>query len=859
MSDSTSSDSFQVALDNCAAEPIHIPGSVQSFGCLLAVDPTTSEIRYASENTFSFMDWQVDDVLGKPLRNLVGSEIWHDICNTAATLNDGTLAPNAKTVELNGKARTLSVSTSDALLLVEVEPDQDAALLQSTSLKTMTFLVQRLQSCSNEVKLYSEVVKLLRNLSGYDRVMVYRFDKDFNGEVLAEDKSRSMHSFRGLRFPHWDIPAQARDMMRKSAIRVIADVKQAPVLLRADSQDAPPLDISLATTRGVSPIHMDYLANMGVFGSMTLSIVVSGQLWGIITFHHESAKIPPPLLRAMLANFGEFFAAKVQTLQYDGQLALLARADRLIEETLRETDTGKDIERVLPSIAPKIMDIMDAHGVAALTTLRSFEHGDVPRKPLLDRLLELGNAHSGDVLSFENLSAEFPDLADSTNGCAGALVAGTTPNRAICIFRQEQAQKINWAGAPSKELNTDAPVARLSPRGSFATYMELIHGQCKPWSDKDLEFARRIWTLINGAERRALDTLSRQQTIMIDELNHRVRNILALISSVSKQSRERYGTVEDYSNSLEARIQAIATAHDIVSSGLATAVPIRMIIEKELQPYLEHQTKRAIISGPDAYLRADVAPVFSLIIHELVTNAVKYGALSTEAGNLSIFISITDEKLILHWSESGGPPVAPPTSRGFGSTLIEQAVPHELRGKAELKFLAGGVQADLAFPLSIFNEAASPSTPSNGSVQKPAGMYEVHDALKDIGNQIALILEDNYIIAQGLAMQLSELGIEDVEICSDVEGALAFLETERPSFAILDVNLGNGNTSEAVALHLQQIDVPFLFVTGYGDTSDLTPNVRGAVRLTKPAPADDLVAALGKILGTEAQNADQDG
>lgn len=851
MPEPQASDRFNVALDNCAAEPIHIPGTVQDFGCLLAVDPVTSDIRYASENTHTYMDWPVEDVLGRPLRNLVGSDIWHDICNMVAAIQPGTMVPTAKTVELNGQSRTLSVSPSDDLYIVEIEPDQDAGLLQATTLKTLTFLVQRVQSCRDEASLHKETAKLLRNLSGYDRVMVYRFDKAFNGEVLAEDKIRAIPSFLGLRFPHWDIPAQARDMMRRMAIRIIADVKKTPVPLLSEKRSSPPLDISPSVMRGTSPVHMEYLANMGISATMTLSVNVSGQLWGIISFHHQSPKTPPPLLRAMLANFGEFFAAKVQTLKYDEQVALLTRADDLFEETIAQTDTGKGIEQVLPSIAPKIMDIMDAHGVAALTAQRAFEHGQVPGRPLLDRLLELGNTKRGEVLAFENLADDFPDLAKHTNGCAGALVAGTTPNRAICIFRQEQARRVNWAGEPSKKVETSGDSIRLSPRGSFATYLELIRGHCKPWSDKDLQFARRI---VRGAERRALDTLSRQQTIMIDELNHRVRNMLALVSSMSRQSRDRYGTIEGFSQSLEARIQAIASAHDIVSGGLATAVSIRLIIEKELEPYLGYQQNRVVLTGPDAFLRADVAPVFSLIIHELVTNAVKYGALSTDEGLLSIFIAKDNETLSLHWTESKGPKVAPPTERGFGSTLIERAVPHELRGQAELIFAPAGVQANFTFPISIFEDTEGPGASPVSRASDASQQDAAHAVIETVTSGTALILEDNYIIAQGLAMQLEKLGFDDVEICSDVPGVMEFLETMRPVFAILDINLGNGVTSEPAAIRLEEMGVPFMFVTGYGDATDLAPNVQDAVRLTKPAPTEELVEALGKILSPPVQS-----
>ena len=240
---------------------------------------------------------------------------------------------------------------------------------------------------------------------------------------------------------------------------------------------------------------------------------------------------------------------------------------------------------------------------------------------------------------------------------------------------------------------------------------------------------------------------------------------------------------------------------------------MRTIISIESQPYGAKGENRLTVTGGDFDIRADLAPLFTLVIHELMTNAAKYGAFSTAGGQIDISLVGERGGMSLEWLESGGPPVDnTKISAGFGTTLIQQAVPFEMNGQAEQKFTKDGVYAKFWVPgnnataRSVSTEAESAATESVNSSISNEHM-----------SKLVLILEDNYMIARSLAAMLEDLGFPNTEIFSSSESALEFLEAATPNLALLDINLGQGKTSELAALRLVQMDVPTVFITGYGE------------------------------------------
>jgi light-regulated signal transduction histidine kinase (bacteriophytochrome) len=302
---------IEEALAVCADEPVHIPGNIQPFGWLLADDREGGTVRYASENAPDLFARPLDQILGAGLVDLLGKEVWHALQNTANLVQIAEKRSPVGIFDIEGQRCDLHAFQSGEYMVLEIEADTLDAISAGELMKDITFLVDQVQPCQDQGQLLDMTARLMRHTSGFDRVMIYRFDQDFNGEVMAEARRVGMDPMLGLRFPHWDIPAQAREIMKRLPLRLICDVDQAPVPLRADDLTRGPLDISLAQTRGLTEVHMQYLRNMGTVATMTLSVMVEGDLWGMISFHHARPRVATPYQRGLLTGFLAIFCLKL--------------------------------------------------------------------------------------------------------------------------------------------------------------------------------------------------------------------------------------------------------------------------------------------------------------------------------------------------------------------------------------------------------------------------------------------------------------------------------------------------------------------------------------------------------------------
>jgi two-component sensor histidine kinase/CheY-like chemotaxis protein len=311
-----------------------------------------------------------------------------------------------------------------------------------------------------------------------------------------------------------------------------------------------------------------------------------------------------------------------------------------------------------------------------------------------------------------------------------------------------------------------------------------------------------------------------------------------LVKSVSQRARKEEGSLESYSKVLESRIMALAVAHEIGAGSAHAAVSVRHIINLELRPY--DTGSRFVVSGADFEILAEVAPIFALVIHELMTNSVKYGALSVGAGRVDVEIAVTANGASLRWLESGGPTVVEPERFGFGTTLIQQAIPHEMNGRSSIEFLSGGVIAQLFLPSAVLDNNQRDSDPARLQPDirdNPTGATSMY-----VDGGVVLLVEDNFVIASGMASELRELGFGEVEICATAQIALEWLEAMTPDAAILDVNQGQGRTSYDVALALHEKSVPRAFDTGYGAGISVPAHLSDVPVLTKPASQERLYA-----------------
>ena len=839
MSQHLTDEQMQEALQTCAAEPAHIPGTIQPIGFLLACDFEDGAIFQASENCSDLFGKPVAALFEETVASLLGARIWHGLRNALGTEDFETGRLYLGQSDQGAVPYSIQACKAGARCVLEIEPLGTSDLEPSRE-RDRALLIQQIEFCSSLPELFDTTVELLRHLTGFDRVSIIKFDDQWNGSVLAEARSSLVEPLVGLCFPSHDIPSQARELMRITPLRVIADVSQKPIPLLAKSSDEAPLDMTHALLRGVSPVHMQYLQNFGVEATMTLSIILKDQLWGYVSFHSLKPDVVPANLRQLLLSFMPILRLKLELIQREEEIRLSRAIDDLQSDVKNELSSGDDLQAMLNRAGPSIAETLDVVGVAMTNGSEYFSFGEVPDTVVIEALSQKARQNPNQVLAETALTDAMPELVRHLDGFAGALVTVYEDKRCLQVFRREISDKIHWAGNPSKTVEVVESKLRIQPRNSFSTYLEEVRGKSKSWSKEDLHLMRQLWPLLSVAERQSfLADLTRQQNLMINELNHRVRNILSLVKSVSTQARRAGGSLESYSQALEARIFALAAAHNIGAGAAKSAVSVRRIIELEAAPYTEDDAARIRVIGTDVEIRADSAPIFGLVIHELVTNAVKYGALSTSDGLLEIRLNPNPTGLELNWKESGGPTVTEPEAFGFGTTLIQQAVPYEMGGSAEVKYEPGGLEARIELPLNALSETDE----IQGGGKSSGGTLLPHNS-NSLRNRFVMVLEDNFMIARELKQTLLNVGFPSVEMVPNVSRAQAYLEQASPGIAVLDVNLSNGETSFKIADELLARRVPFLFVTGYGEQNAFPSYLKGVPVLTKPVTDRELIDAL---------------
>ena len=847
-------DQIQTALQNCADEPVHIPGFIQDFGWILAYSIETQNIAYISDNAAAALNRPLTDVLGQHVRDVLGREIWHGLQNAVATreTEHERVIIGSWSCNDDGPAWLAAAWQSGAYIVVEFEEKSDEALLSVQEMQAQANLIGKIQGVSDIQSLLDLTTRQLRHLTGYDRVMVYKFDPNWNGEVVAEAHTNAVEPYLGLHFPNYDIPSQARAIMARIPLRLIADIDDGGVPISAANPDLPPLDITLGETRGTSPVHMQYLRNMGIRATMTLSIVLEGELWGMISFHHRRARVTPGPIRLILKSFLDVFCLKLGLLSERNFTALSDKVDRLQQELHTMISEEPKLTDLLDALGSTIQDTFQACGFYIRSDQGEYAHGQVPAPEFIEELVATLPNEKGSSLFSDNIAKDLFDGNTRIAPIAGVAAVFHSNDWLLLIFRAEAAQTVSWAGDPKKQVEFVDGNARLTPRGSFSTFLAQTEGKARPWTREDQILAGRLWPLLSAAlsseqKRRYMKDLHRQQELMIDELNHRVRNILALVQSVSTEAKKSQSSLESYSMAIEARIRALAAAHTIGSGSSAKQVDVAEIILQEATPYENEAKSRVAISGVRMAIMSELAPIFALTIHELMTNAAKYGALSNSTGTVSIHMAMHDDHLDISWRESGGPPVHTPNRTGFGTTLVKRAVPYELGGKSSHSFAPDGVKAVISLPKGIIAESA-PNEPSSYEPLEfgpdAISWPKVPAAMTD---GTALVLEDNFMISEGVVNQLRGLGFDRIEAAADPDVAMECIEDEMPSLAVLDVNLGKGRNSLPIAEFLLDNGVPIIFVTGYGELSTMTPRLSKQIVLTKPIDTLELVHAIARV------------
>ncbi len=843
--------------DECSREPIHLLGEIQPYGVLLICRMESWVVSHASENTGALWGIPAKDLLDRDLRTLLGRAAFHTLANAASVLLKERECHKALGVHLfesDEKQYDPSVHRIKGWLYIEIEV-REQHFRPNDSFSLVKSLVSALVGSRSADEYFSLIAKQIRMLTTFDRALIYRFNDDGSGEVIAESCRQGLPSYLGLRYPAADIPQQARQLFVENRVRAIGNVDGdvVPVLPLQAMQVSNP-DLGMTTIRSVASVHLQYLRNMGVKASLSISIVINGELWGLIACHHTAAKWIGLELRATLDMLGLLFSLQIDAYQRSEIASALEKKRDLMQLTLASIDPEGSLHEELKKRIPALKEMIKCDGIGFWID-REWDSDNVELSvdQISQLVVELDNSNFTDVFSTRSIVDICPAFAEGTRAPAGMLVMpiSHSPKDYILFFRSESASHVRWAGKPDESKTRDETTGRLTPRESFEEWKQLERLHSEAWSDVDIAIARQFRVSVlefvlryAAMSQKQREAAIQRQTLVVAELNHRVKNMLALFQSLVGHEKDLSdSTLQLYVSNLRGRILALAAAHDNITDTQSSSRSLRALLQSELQPYLG-SGRQADLAGDDVILKAESYSVVALVIHEMTTNAVKYGAFSAQNGRIDVRISAASGGVCtMDWSEIGGPMLSPVSREGLGTAFIKRLIPHELRGEADVTLHPSGLRARFTLPAAaIYSWNAGLPATAAPILTSPAGSA---GAISEV--RTALVVDDNMLIAMGTESMLRDLGIANIEIASDVSDSLRILDSTTIDIAILDINLGK-ETSLSLADAMKARNIPFVFLTGYSDLVTNMERHADVPSVRKPTHPQALRIAINAVL-----------
>lgn len=674
--DATHDAALEAALAGCAREPIRVPGAIQPHGVLLTLIGDPLCIEQISANCALELGLDSAELLGKPLSQLMGAE--QTLLISLAHASPRGVESDPLRLTIGAADYSASLHSFDGVLIIELEPFVEP---QQEQARIITRVLRNLQAATTLDTLFDISVHEIQALTGYDRVMIYRFEPDGHGKVVAEALTGSLPSYRGLNFPGSDIPAQARELYRLNWIRVIPDAAYVPVPLVPMLRPATglPLDLGFSTLRSVSPVHCEYLKNMGVRSSMSISLLDNGELWGLIACGHPEPLLVPREIRDACTLIGQLLSAKIVAIVANqtqrereekvvllGELALaMSRADR-------------DILDGLVSRPELLQSLTMAEGAAVLIEDRLHLFGNCP-SPEQVRALHLWirdvgltrkkfkEQHVGlqglGVFHTDSMQQEFR-ASEAYRDVASGVIAFILPKpivNAVMWFRPQLTSTMNWSGNPAQHLSPQ-PVGsashRLHPRQSFEVWEEQVTGIAQPWSRADLYAAEDIRrsALENDLERQVHreQEAVRLRDELVAVVSHDLRNPMSIIIMQcgmmqrwagndtileNRQIRRALGTIENATTRMNSLLEDLLDTAKIDAGRYQLScigLDVTSLLEETCNLLVTLTTEKNIelncTAAHGLVVNADPERLFQ-VLSNLVGNAIKF---TPEGGRIDI-------------------------------------------------------------------------------------------------------------------------------------------------------------------------------------------------------------------------------
>jgi len=812
---------------SCDQEQIHRIGEIQSYGVLLVGDCKSGRISHASENASALLGKAHDQLLGTSLNPY---------------LNDATIAA----FEQGGGSDTSSApvryyrvsagsSRFEAALfrdgerwIVELEPS-NPELTEKDAMQAGLELARwsaRFEPLDGLRETLNAAVALVRDATGYDRVMIYRFAEDGHGWVAAEAKRTDWESYLDLHYPASDIPEPARRVLRQFPLRQIADVrdKGVPILADAGAESGTGLDLTLSALRQPSPIHLEYLANMGVCASVTASLMIQGKLWGLISCHHGLPYYLPRRKQATLMNLSRLLSQRVELLLERSKLRHYQKR-AVLEESLSESVhqpdhwVGMDDEAILEELLRlhegELLALTRSDGLAVLVNGTLRRRGHAPSDEVIRNLAGRYVPNGEDAFSSNRLSSEHPGLNLSQGDPEGALVHFPchmeTP--VILWFRKETVRTLTWAGDPSKTVEK-ADGGSISPRKSFAAWKDEVRGTSLPWSGLDIETAKSLGSTVLGnwdnlirmrnheallQAKEAAECASAVKSEFLANLSHEIRtpmnavigmSTLLLQSGLTNEQADLAKTINKGADHLLAIINDVLDLSKI-EAGMLDLESVEVDVRDEVRTCVK--LFEGLIGEKELEvsedISSDVPPVLlgdpvrlRQVVANLLGNAIKF----TEKGSVIIKAAVTSASKDFF---TIGFQVTD-TGIGMDETQIARLFQMFEQTKPEISRKYGGTGLGLAISRRLVEamggEISVESVPGKGSTfhfdvvfavpsvdkHKPATESQIDPGQRLHGRKLRiLVADDNRVNRKVLLLQLKKLGYE-ADVAEDGETAI---------------------------------------------------------------------------------------